>query len=74
MAEDESLGVSWTIPEISLGFALDKDPSESTWFILTGEHSENRAYGDLNKVPLDEVLTPVVRALTRSRAKKQREE
>lgn len=75
MAVDGSLGISWTIPQISLGFTIDKVPSESTWFVLTGEDTEAvRAYGVLNKVPLNEILGPVARGLRWYQAKNQTEE
>lgn len=41
LLEDGSIGIEWIFPNLRLGFGVDQNPEESSWFLVTSEVGGN---------------------------------
>jgi hypothetical protein len=49
ISEDGSFSLNWISPDYRVGFDIEKDPKESSWYIITTKRlNETGAYGDLS--------------------------
>jgi hypothetical protein len=69
-APDGTLGISWQIADALLGISIDRDPKESSWFLLIGENDDAfRAYGRLSKLNKEILLDSLVNLLRKIQKK-----
>lgn len=66
---DETINIDWKINNSRLGLIIDKQPRDSTWFLLIGEkQGAMRAYGNLyDEIQVNTLLDTLVSLLRKTK-------
>jgi hypothetical protein len=51
ISEDKSVSLNWISPDYRIGFNIEPNVNDSSWFLITTKHlNENGAYGSLSQL------------------------